>query len=165
MDLQTIQQQLKDANVDDTFGTKKEIKYLPEIIADDEVIQYATSGLVEGNTVLVACTNERILFVDKGMIYGVKSNEIPLDMVNGVSYSKGMILGNITVTNGAKDTVIKDVDKKTAPIMVDIIKKATKNYKEKLHQGSNSNNNDDSINKLISQNEQIIALLEKIANK
>ncbi|HJE97898.1 MAG TPA: PH domain-containing protein [Ligilactobacillus acidipiscis] len=165
MDLQTIQQQFKDANVSDTFGTKKEIKYLPEIMDDDEVVQYATSGMVNGNTVLVVCTNERVLFVDKGMIYGVKSNEIPLDMVNSVSYSKGMMFGKISVVNGAITTEIDQVDKATAPIMADTIKKTAKEYKANLHQLNNGNDNGDTLNKIISQNEQIIALLEKIANK
>ena len=164
MDLETIQQQIKDANVSDTFGTKKEIKYLPEIMADDEVIQYATSGMVDGNTVLVVCTNERILFVDKGMIYGVKSNEIPLDMVNSVSYSKGMLLGKISVVNGAVTTEIDQVDKATAPIMTDTIKRAAKEYKTTLR-GTGNGSSTVNLNKIISQNEQIIDLLEKISNK
>lgn len=165
MDLETVQQQFKNANVSDTFGTRKEVKYLPEILSDDEIIQYATSGLVEGNTVLVVCTNERVLFVDKGMVYGVRSNEIPLDMVNGVSYSKGMLMGNIIVTNGAKDTLIKDVSKETAPLMVDAIKSSAKEYKRKLHQASQSSIETDNISMLISQNEKIISLLKQIAAK
>lgn len=164
MDLETIQQQFKDANVSDTFGTRKEAKYLPEVMNDDEVVQYATSGLVDGNTVLAVCTNERVLFVDKGMLYGVKSNEIPLDMVNSVSYSKGMMFGKISVVNGAVTTQIDQVDKNTASIMADTIKRAAKEYKSSLHQPSNSSN-DDVLNRIVSQNERIIVLLEKIANK
>lgn len=125
MDLETIQQQLKDAGVTDTFGTKKEIKALPDMLFDDEIIQYATSGFVDGNTVLMVCTNTRILFVDKGLVFGIKSTEIPLNMVNGVSYSKGLILGSIAIVNGAVTTKIEQVNKNTAPIMVEKIKQAT----------------------------------------
>lgn len=163
MDLQTVKQQFKDANVSDTFGTKKEIKYLPEIMAEDEVIQYATSGIVEENTVLVVCTNERVLFIDKGMIYGVKSNEIPLDMVNSVSYSKGMMFGEISVVNGAITTKIEQVNKDTAPIMTEAIKKAAKKYKESLRSTPTGSSNDDLLNKVIAQNDTIISLLQKIA--
>lgn len=42
--LDKILQQMKDAGVSDTFGTKKEIKSLPDILDDNEVVKYATSG-------------------------------------------------------------------------------------------------------------------------
>lgn len=42
---------VKDLGKDvDTFGTKKEINYLPEILANDEKILYLTSGSLNGNT-------------------------------------------------------------------------------------------------------------------
>lgn len=130
MDLETVKEQLKAANIIDTFGTKKEIKALPEILNDDETIKYATSGLVDGNTILAVCTDSRVLFIDKGLIYGIKSTEIPLDMVNGVSYSKDLVLGTISVVNGAVTTKIENVDKKSAPIMADTIKKVSAEYKQ-----------------------------------
>lgn len=131
--LEKIKEQLKKANVTDTFGTKKEIKALPEILSDDEEIKYATSGFLEENTVLVVCTDERIVFIDKGFIYGIKSTEIPLDMVNGVSYSKGMVFGSIAIVNGAINTRIEKVNKETAPIMVDAIKKAAAQHKQQIY--------------------------------
>nr|WP_307894284.1 hypothetical protein [Clostridium botulinum] len=42
--LNQIQQQMKEVNVTDTFGTKKEIKFLPEVLREDEEIKYMTSG-------------------------------------------------------------------------------------------------------------------------
>lgn len=131
--LGNIKDQLKKANVTDKWFTKKEIKALPNILNNDEVIKYATSGLVDNNTVFIVCTNARILFLDKGMFYGIKSTEIPLDMVNSVSYSKGLVLGNISITNGAKTTLVKQIKKETAPIMADTIKAQAKVYKQNLH--------------------------------
>ncbi|WP_285110379.1 PH domain-containing protein [Pediococcus sp. AC40] len=133
MDLKEIQRQMEKAGVSDTFGTKKEVKALPEILNDDETIQYATSGFVDGNTVLIVLTQKRILFIDKGLIFGIKSTEIPLDMVNGVSYSKGLLFGKISITNGAVTTLVEQVDKNTAPIMVNKIKESSEKYKESLH--------------------------------
>ncbi|CCG89863.1 PH domain-containing protein [Pediococcus pentosaceus] len=138
MELQEVKKQLSAANVSDTFGTKKEIKALPEILNDDEVIQYATSGFVDGNTVLIVLTQKRILFIDKGLLYGIKSTEIPLDMVNGVSYSKGLLLGKISITNGAITTLIEQVNKDTAPIMVSKIKDFAERYKASLLSNSNT---------------------------
>ena len=63
------------------WGTKKEVKELPNIISDDEIITYATSGVYDGHTWLVISTNKRIIFLDKGMFFGVNQIEIPLSKV------------------------------------------------------------------------------------
>ena len=133
MNIETVLKQLKDAGVYDTFGTKKEIKSLPEILYDDEVIQYATSGLVNGNTVLAVLTQKRLLFIDKGFFYGVRTTEIPLDMVNGVSYSKGLLLGEISVMNGTTSVKVGNVAKQTTDIMANAIKENAEKYKKQLH--------------------------------
>lgn len=137
MDLLTIQKQLKDAHLDDTFGTRREIKALPDIINDGEIIKSVASGFVESGTVLMLCTNQRVLFVNKGLIYGISSSEIPLDKINGVSYSKGLILAKMSIVNGAKTTIIDKISKDDAERMAKTIKDEAKNYKERLiHQNS-----------------------------
>ena len=138
MDIETVLKQFKEAGVSDTFGTKKEVKYLPNILFDDEIVQYATSGFLITNTVLVVLTQKRLLFVDKGFLYGVRTTEIPLDMVNGVSYSKGIFLGEISVMNGAAAVSIKNVTKDTVEIMSNAIKVCSDKYKKSLHSNSNS---------------------------
>ena len=133
MDIETVLKQFKEAGVSDTFGTKKEVKYLPEILYDDEVLQYATSGFVNNNTVLVVLTQKRLLFIDKGFLYGVRTTEIPLDMVNGVSYSKGLLLGEISVMNGTTSVKVGSVSKQTTDIMANAIKENAEKYKKQLH--------------------------------
>lgn len=122
--IDNILNQFKEAGVTDTFGTKKEINALPDILGENEIIRYATSGLVDGNTILMICTDLRIVFIDKGLVYGIKSTEIPLDMVNSANYEKGMLLGKISIVNGAVTTIVDNVNKNTASKMVDIIKQA-----------------------------------------
>lgn len=136
--LSEIQAQMEQANVSDLFGTSKEVKYLPTILEEGEVIQYATSGSINGNTALMLCTNLRVLIIDRGMIYGTRSTEVPLDMVNGVSYSQGLVLGKIDIVNGSQHVLVENVDKKTAPIMVNIIKKVAQAYKQNLYQPSSA---------------------------
>ena len=84
--LEEIQKQLNDCGATDFFGTKKEIKELPNELQDNETIFYATSGMVDGNTYLIVCTNLRVIFLDKGMLYGLKKISIPLQQVNSVSF-------------------------------------------------------------------------------
>lgn len=59
-------------------------------------------------------------------------------MVNGVSYSKGLLLGKISITNGAITTLIEQVNKDTAPIMVSKIKDSAERYKASLLSNSNT---------------------------
>ena len=46
------------------WGTKKEVKELTNIIGDDEIITYATSGVYEGHTWLIVSTSKRIILFD-----------------------------------------------------------------------------------------------------
>ena len=98
---------------DDQFFTRKELNYLPEILMDEEPILAFASGIMESGTWLITLTDRRIIFLDKGMIYGLKQSFINLDKVNTVSGSTGIFFGTITITDGAKDRIITNVWKKT----------------------------------------------------
>ena len=63
----------------------------------DETIRAITSGLMDGNTWLVVCTHRRILFIDKGLIYGLKQVDIPMDTISSVVQKTGMIFGSIEI--------------------------------------------------------------------
>ena len=95
------------------LGTKKEVKELTNIINNDEIITYATSGVYDGHTWLVVSTNKRIIFLDKGMLFGVNQIEIPLSKVNAVKYKKGLFIGEIEIWDGASMFRVKSVLKKT----------------------------------------------------
>lgn len=98
---------------DDSFGTKKELKALPELLRAGEPVLALASGMVEANTWLIALTDRRIIFLDKGMLYGMKQEIVPLDKVNSIAGSTGMMFGKIVITDGAGDRVISQVPKKT----------------------------------------------------
>ena len=135
--LSALEQQFKDAGINDLFGTKKEVAELPNIIdLNSETIKYAVSGLLGANTVLVVCTDKRIIFLDKGLVYGIRTTEIPLDMINAVSYSQGIVFGKVSVTNGANTTEINNVPKEKAALLAKIIKEEAANFKNKLNNGS-----------------------------
>ena len=95
------------------LGTKKEVKELTNIIGDDEIITYATSGVYEGHTWLIVSTSKRIILLDKGMLFGVNQIEIPLSKVNAVKYKKGLFVGEIEIWDGASMFRVKSVLKKT----------------------------------------------------
>lgn len=98
---------------DGQFFTKKELNHLPEILMNGEQVLAFTSGLMDGNTWLITLTDHRIIFLDKGLIYGLKQVSINLDKINAVSGTTGLLLGQILIEDGAGTRTIKNVWKQT----------------------------------------------------
>lgn len=131
--LEQIQEQIKalgTAGKVDTFGTKKEIRYLPEILDEEESVLYLTSGLMDGNTWLVVCTPKRVIFLDKGMIYGLKQRETPLERINSIEQSTGLLMGEIGITDGSSKMVLKNCIKATVKPFVAAVNRAREAQKK-----------------------------------
>ena len=109
---------------DDQFFTKKELKYLPEILMENEQILAFSSGIMDGNTWLITLTDERVIFLDKGILYGLKQTTIDLDKINAISGSTGMLFGKISVNDGYKEREIENVWKKTVRIFTNKVQEA-----------------------------------------
>ena len=109
---------------DDQFFTKKELNYLPEILQDGEQVIAFTSGLMDGNTWLLTLTDRRIIFLDKGIIFGLKQQSIPLNKINAISGKTGLLFGSIQITEGAKTHKIDNVWKKTVKIFTNKVQEA-----------------------------------------
>lgn len=117
-----VKQELITAKVFDLTFVKKEIKALPEVLDDTETIKYACSGVLDGHTWLVVCTNKRVIFLNKNMVFGMDQKEIPLTVINAVSYSKQFVSGTVSITNGANVTGIEKINAVAAPIMAKTIR-------------------------------------------
>lgn len=88
---------------------KKEFNYLLNILKGDETFEIYAEGIYDGNTWLIVLTNKRVIFLDKGMVYGLKVYEIPLNKINSISYSKGMVYGSLSVFHGSSNALIKNI--------------------------------------------------------
>jgi Bacterial PH domain/Short C-terminal domain len=119
--LEEINAEVKALHVIDDWLTRKEIAELPNILHKNEHIKAMTSGLNDGNTWLITCTTKRIIMMDKGMIYGLKVMEIPLDRINSITHSTGLVLGQIAITDGAVTRQISNVNKTTVKHFVDAV--------------------------------------------
>ena len=98
---------------DYAFGTKKELKCLQDIIRKEEQILAFSSGLMDGNTWLITLTDRRIIFLDKGLLYGLKQSTIFLNKINSITSETRIIWGTITIADGGHTYIIKYVPKKT----------------------------------------------------
>jgi hypothetical protein len=139
---------------DDQFFTKKELNHLPKILADGEQVLAFTSGLMDNHTWLITLTDRRIIFLDKGMFFGLKQITIDLDKVNAVTGETGFLLGKIKIEDGAKERLIDNVWKKTVIQFTNKARDAISAYK---HHGSMPIDHDDHISKL----ERLAILKEK----
>lgn len=154
-----IQQRLKELGDIDTFGTKKEIKELPDLLYKEETIEYLTSGTLNGNTWLVVCTNKRILFVNTGLLFGCKQLEIPLEKVNSVETTKGLLFGKIRIWDGASSMVIDNVGKSTLQPFVNAVNNARDRLKDNNPQTKTEKSND--TNDYIKELERLAELKDK----
>lgn len=142
---------------DDQFFTKKELNYLPEILKDGEQVLAFTSGIMDGNTWLITLTDKRVIFLDKGMIYGLKQEIINLDKIHGVSCKTGIFFGEIEINDGAIVRKIENVWKKTVKLFTNKLQDALDNYSNQaIKQNVPSSGND-----VVSQLEKLAELKEK----
>ncbi|MBY0354710.1 MAG: PH domain-containing protein [Rickettsiales bacterium] len=87
------------------FYTKREINYLPQILVEGEEIRALTSGFSNNRTVLAVVTNRRVLFLDKGMFFGLRQWQMALDRVQSIDGNYLIFFGGIRIWDGA--TAIK----------------------------------------------------------
>jgi hypothetical protein len=135
---------------DDQFFTKKELNHLPEVLGDGEQVLAFTSGLMDGNTWLIALTDRRIIFLDKGMIFGLKQSSISLDKINAVSGETGIMFGTIKIEDGATQREIRNVWKKTVVKFVNKVRDALEARRQPVAAA-------------VTQSTDIVSMLERLA--
>jgi hypothetical protein len=112
------------------FYTKREIKYLPQILADDEQIVALTSGYHGKTTVLLVCTNRRLLFIDKGMFFGLRVKQLNLDRIQSIDSSYVIFFGSIQVWDGAAAYQISMILKDSIDPFVRAVRDAMQQYRQ-----------------------------------
>ena len=107
-----IRDRLTELGVGSKAMARKEVSYLAGVLEDEETIEGAVVGVMDATTWLVVCTDRRVIFLDKGLVYGLRQNEIPLDAISQVSHKTGMVLGSIEVLGaGLSGMLVKNIDK------------------------------------------------------
>lgn len=114
------------------FYTRKEVRYLPKILGQDEQILAVTSGLMQNRTWLAVCTSKRVLFLDRGMFFGLRQFQINLDRIQAIDSSFGLAFGTIRVWDGASAMQIGLVLKSSIAPFVKTVQEAMDRYKRTL---------------------------------
>ncbi|WP_413723698.1 PH domain-containing protein [Sodalis sp. RH16] len=93
------------------LGTRKEFYHLPAILEDDETPLAVAAGLMGGNTWLITLTDRRVIFLDKGMVFGLKQVNVSLADIVSVSSRTRMMTGSIILNTTGQVYTIENVMK------------------------------------------------------
>ena len=158
VDRRTVDTQLDALGDFRQWFAKKEIRHLPSVLNRGETIRAVTSGVYQGNTWLVTVTDQRILFLDKGMFYGVTQVELPLRQISSIWYKTGLIYGelHIATSSGGKNTV-----KKLRKVEVAKLSSIVSSLVSRAHSPSTQPNTQTQSMDVASQLERLATLVER----
>lgn len=114
------------------FYTKKEIRFLPQVLAEGERILALTSGFMNATTWLCVCTDRRVLFLDRGMIFGLRQVQMSLDRIQSIDSSYAILFGTLRFWDGASSITIKMVLKSSIHPFVKTTQEAMDRYKRQM---------------------------------
>lgn len=106
-----IQKQIAAIEGANRFLPRKEIRELPSVLAADERVEQLTAGFYNGGIGLLVATNRRLIFVDKGMLYGLRVEDFHYDRISSIQYKTGLLLGEITIFSSGNRAEIGQVEK------------------------------------------------------
>lgn len=125
-------QELKLSGVSNFLG-RREIKELPNILAPTEIIDNVAQGTYNNGQGILVSTNRRLLFVDKGMLYGLKVEDFPLDKISSIQYETGLLLGEIKIHTSGNIAKIENVEKASARSFAEFVRDKLSQPKEQIN--------------------------------
>lgn len=109
--LEEVREQLKRIDGISHLLGRKEIKELPAILWEDEPVEHMVQGVYNNSLGALFATNKRLLFVDKGLLYGLKVEDFPYDKITSIQYETGLMFGKLTIFASGNRADIVQCDK------------------------------------------------------
>jgi hypothetical protein len=157
VDQKSVDAQIKALGEFHEYFTRKEIGYLPQVLNGGENIRALTSGFHQGTTWLITVTDHRILFLDKGMLFGLKQFELPLRQISSITHNTGLMYGVITIATSGGRSEITQIPKREVVKIAGIISSLVRDATTPIRITNDSSNPAD----LASQLERLASLVEK----
>lgn len=132
-------------NLESYLG-RKEIKELPEILAENEQVSNIIQGTYDNGQGILISTDRRLIFIDKGIMYGLKVEDFPLNKITSIQYETGMLLGKVKIHTSSNVATIDNVEKGSARKFAEFVR-------DKLSQP---------IGQMSSQNSSVPNVLEQL---
>ena len=114
--LDEIKAEIKNLNLSNTstFLGRKEINELPQILSENEKVNNIIQGTYNNGQGILVSTNRRLVFIDKGLLYGLKVEDFPLDKISSIQYETGLLLGKVKIHTSGNIATIDNVEKSSA---------------------------------------------------
>lgn len=155
--LEQIKSQISSLDGFSAFLGRKEIKELPNILWQDENIENIVQGhYKDGNGILVA-TNKRLVFVNKGLLWGLTVEDFAYDKISSTQYETGLLFGDLTIYTSGNKAVISQIDKKQARLFGDWLRNKLSSKTEKEQPAKEQPKNEININ------DDVVSKLERLA--
>lgn len=127
---------------------RKEIKELPNILWEDEIVEKMVQGQYNTGIGILVATNKRLLFVDKGLIYGLHVEDFPYDKITSIQYKTGLLYGEIKIFASGNKADIGGIIKKQTRDFAEYVRARISGIKEHASIPENQLSSDDVITQL-----------------
>jgi hypothetical protein len=104
-----------------TFGAKREIQRLPEVLWEGETVEMLATGLYDKGNGLVVMTSQRLIFFRHGML-GQQIEDFPYARISSVQWSGSMISGTLVVFASGNKAEIKQMPKDQGKALADALR-------------------------------------------
>lgn len=91
--------------------SRKEVKELPNILWEDEELEKLVQGRYGKGFGILAATNKRLIFVDKGFLVGLRVEDFPYDKITSIQYETGLFFGKVTIFSSGNKAEIDNINK------------------------------------------------------
>lgn len=80
----------------------------------------------------MVATNKRLIFVDKGMFFGLKVEDFPYDKISSIQYETGLLMGKIIIFTSGNKAIIDHVEKSKVRTFGDWVRARISSPKENV---------------------------------
>ena len=124
---EVVKEQIRKVGKFHKWFVGKELRALPQVLNEGEEIAFLTSGYDgKRNTVLVVATNQRLLVMDSGFVYGSDDRAFPYNKINSIRGIRGLLFGKLAISTAGvsgDDVVITWVRRTDMARMVSVVSK------------------------------------------
>lgn len=165
--LDEVKAQIKQLDLDNvsTFFGRKEINELPHILAVSEIVDNIVQGTYKNGNGILVSTNRRLIFIDKGLIYGLKVEDFPLDKISSIQYETGLVLGKIKIHTSGNIATIDNIEKSSARRFAEFVSNKLSQPKETQIQNNSQPDIYDRLEKLAKLKEKEIITEEEFVEQ
>ncbi|WP_393071569.1 PH domain-containing protein [Streptomyces sp. LN704] len=110
------------AKLSSTFGSKREIQRLPEVLWEGESVEMLATGQYGGGAGLIAMTNLRLIFYKNGIMQQTVE-DFPYGKISSVQWQGGMVMGTLTVYTSGNRADIKNMPKDQGKALADDLRR------------------------------------------